>query len=422
MAITKLAHLKESKTGPVHRHLKHALSYILNPDKTEGGIWTGGSITPDPSEALRVMLDTKEEFGKTYGRQGYHFVISFSPGECDEKTAFLLGRDFCERCFGSEFQYVFAVHNDQAHMHCHIVFNSVSCIDGRKYRYEAGDWEKYIQPITDDLCRKYGLSELVYDRKNKTGVSYAERSAAKEGRMTWKDVIRADIDAAAAKAGSFEEYIRILTGMGYRIHEDVSEKYGSYLAYIAPGADRARRDFRLGEGYRKSDIEQRILHKDLPVPETKLPDRPAVLYLKGNSYLQIAFIRRVRQATDWRYFAFKRKEQARVRKDLIKLEWLSEEASYLLEKDIRSEAEVRGRLLEVKSEIRRIRRQHKTDTVADAQEKSHHAIPVPASLLRERRILMRIIKEIPETEAVREIPLVMDAPRAIKAEEVITHD
>ena len=96
MAITKLAHLKESKTGPVHRHLKHALSYILNPDKTEGGIWTGGSITPDPSEALRIMLDTKEEFGKTYGRQGYHFVISFSPGECEEKTAFLLGRDFCE--------------------------------------------------------------------------------------------------------------------------------------------------------------------------------------------------------------------------------------------------------------------------------------------------------------------------------------
>jgi len=160
MAITKLAHLKESKTGPVHRHLKHALAYILNPEKTGGGLWTGGSVPADPSEALRVMLDTKNEFGKTSGRQGYHFVISFSPGECDEKTAYLLGREFCERCFGSEYQYVFAVHNDQAHMHCHIVFNSVSCIDGRKYRYEAGDWEKYIQPITDDLCRKYGLAEL----------------------------------------------------------------------------------------------------------------------------------------------------------------------------------------------------------------------------------------------------------------------
>ena len=44
-----------------------------------------------------------------------------------------------------------------------------------------------------------------------------------------------------------------------------------------------------------------------------------------------------------------------------------------------------------------------------------------APLLAERRILMRIIKEIPETREVREIPLVMDAPRAIK-EEVITHD
>ena len=421
MAITKLAHLKESKSGPVHRHLKHALAYILNPEKTEGGLWTGGSVPADPSEALRVMLDTKNEFGKTSGRQGYHFVISFSPGECDEKTAYLLGREFCERCFGSEYQYVFAVHNDQAHMHCHIVFNSVSCIDGRKYRYEAGDWEKYIQPITDDLCRKYGLSELTYDKEKKKGVSYAERSAVKEGRMTWKDVIRADIDAAAEKAGSFAECLQILAGMGYRIREGVSEKYGSYYSYLAPGADKARRDYRLGEGYRKNEIEQRILHKELPTPETKLPRRPAVLYLKGNSYLQIAFLRRVRQATDWRYFAFRRKEQARVRKDLIRLTDLSEETSYLLRNDIRSEAEVSERLEKVKGKIRMIRRQQKVRALMDLEQDAGMVPSALAPLLAERRILMRIIKETPETREVREIPLVMDAPRAIK-EEVITHD
>ena len=29
------------------------------------------------------------------------------------------------------------------------VFNSVSFVDGKKYRYEKGDWAKYIQPITN---------------------------------------------------------------------------------------------------------------------------------------------------------------------------------------------------------------------------------------------------------------------------------
>ena len=39
------------------------------------------------------------------------------------------------------------------HVHSHIVFNSVSFVDGKKYRYEKGDWAKYIQPITNKLCQ-----------------------------------------------------------------------------------------------------------------------------------------------------------------------------------------------------------------------------------------------------------------------------
>lgn len=36
-------------------------------------------------------------------------------------------------------------------MHCHIVFNSVGRYDGAKYRYVNGDWEKNIQPVTDEI-------------------------------------------------------------------------------------------------------------------------------------------------------------------------------------------------------------------------------------------------------------------------------
>ena len=102
------------------------------------------------------MLDTKRDWQKLSGRQGYHFVISFRPGETDEETAFHLVRDFCEQYLGENYDYCFSIHNDRAHMHGHIIFNSVNRVSGYKYRYADGDWEKEIQPVTDTLCRKYG--------------------------------------------------------------------------------------------------------------------------------------------------------------------------------------------------------------------------------------------------------------------------
>lgn len=56
-------------------------------------------------------------------------------------------------------------------MHAHIVFNSVSLVDGVKYHYSDGQWKSDIQPITDQLCEKYGLKIDLRSRKRK-GVDY----------------------------------------------------------------------------------------------------------------------------------------------------------------------------------------------------------------------------------------------------------
>ena len=93
MGITKLMHLKESSPSR-HAHLKNALHYILNPEKTKDGLLAGGNSSTDPMEALVTFLQTKQEFGKPEGRQGYHFVISFAKGETDEQTAYGAVQDF----------------------------------------------------------------------------------------------------------------------------------------------------------------------------------------------------------------------------------------------------------------------------------------------------------------------------------------
>ena len=158
MAITKLSNIGTPQGGGA-AHLKNCISYILNSDKTEGLV--GGNAGTTPQEVYQVMMDTKQEWEKENGRQGYHFVISFPPGEATKEEAYAVINDFCEEYLGENFDYVFSIHTDQKHMHGHIVFNSVNRMDGYKYRYEKGDWEKYIQPITDRVCEKYGL-----DRKS----------------------------------------------------------------------------------------------------------------------------------------------------------------------------------------------------------------------------------------------------------------
>ena len=109
----------------------------------------GGNSGFTPQEVYQVMMDSKLDWDKLEGRQGYHFVISFQPGEVNEEMAYQVIKEFCEEYLGDDFDYVFSIHNDQKHMHGHIVFNSVNRMSGYKYRYENGDWEKYIQPITN---------------------------------------------------------------------------------------------------------------------------------------------------------------------------------------------------------------------------------------------------------------------------------
>ena len=191
MAITKLSNIGTPQGGGA-AHLKNCISYILNSDKTEGLV--GGNAGTTPQEVYQVMMDTKQEWEKENGRQGYHFVISFPPGEATKEEAYAVINDFCEEYLGEDYDYVFSIHTDQKHMHGHIVFNSVNRMTGYKYRYVNGDWEKKIQPITDRICERYGLPPLEFDQENRKGKSYAQWEAEKKGKPNWKKIILADID------------------------------------------------------------------------------------------------------------------------------------------------------------------------------------------------------------------------------------
>lgn len=166
MAISKILNMKDCG-GHFHgKHLKRALDYVMNPDKTQDGRLVG-AINCQVDTAFEQMKETKRNFGKIDKRQGYHIILSFKENEVNPDTAFEITQKFVEEYLGKSYEAVFVVHDNTAHVHSHIVFNSVSFVDGKKYRYEKGDWAKYIQPITNRLCQEYGLSIIDVDDEKK---------------------------------------------------------------------------------------------------------------------------------------------------------------------------------------------------------------------------------------------------------------
>ncbi|MCI8408959.1 MAG: relaxase/mobilization nuclease domain-containing protein [Lachnospiraceae bacterium] len=196
------------------KHLKNSLEYILNPEKTEKGTLIGGShILSDTDFAFEKMLETKrimdERFGykKTEGRQGYHFVLSFSP---KDDVAPEMAMEITERFIKNyipDYESVYAVHTDRKHLHSHIVFNSVNLINGQKYRYENGDWAKIIQPITNRLCKEYGLSTIELE-------DYDKRKSKKKSIT---QLIQEDVEECLKKVKSKTQFDHEMEKRGYTI-------------------------------------------------------------------------------------------------------------------------------------------------------------------------------------------------------------
>ena len=228
MAISKILHMKDCGNSFHARHLKRSLDYVMNPEKTQSGRLVG-AINCQVDNAFEQMMATKRQFGKTDKRQGYHIILSFKEDEVNPDTAFEITSKFVEEYLGKAYEAVYVVHDNTDHVHSHIVFNSVSFLDGKKYRYEKGDWAKYIQPITNKLCEEYGLSIIDVDDgiKEKQHENYKDWSEYREGSFVWSDMIKRDLDACILQATDFNDFKELLSEKGYEI------KQGKYLAAVS---------------------------------------------------------------------------------------------------------------------------------------------------------------------------------------------
>ena len=226
MAITKILNIKESEGRNPASHLKNALEYIQNPDKTEECVLVGG-INCLPDTAFEQMEGTKNIFHKTGKRQGYHVIISFSPEEkvTAEQAMYVL-EHFAKDVLGDDYEAVYAVHTDREHMHGHLIWNSVSMTTGKKYNSPKGNWRNHLQPITNKYCDELGLSIMPAEySRNPKNISRDKW----EKEMPMKDIILRDAKMCAYAAGNVEHFKYLMRSLGYVF------KKGSWMEVQAPG-------------------------------------------------------------------------------------------------------------------------------------------------------------------------------------------
>ena len=337
MAISKILHMKDSGNSFHARHLKRALDYVMNPEKTQGGRLVG-AINCQADMAFEQMMDTKKQFGKTDKRQGYHIILSFKEDEVEPDRAFEITQKFVAEYLGDAYEAVFVVHDNTDHVHSHIVFNSVSFVDGKKYRYEKGDWAKYIQPITNKLCQEYGLSIIDVEdgSKEKQHENYKDWSEYREGSFVWADMIKRDLDACILQANDFRGFLELLSEKGYEV------KQGKYLAVRPQGMTRFRRCKTLGENYSQEAIVERIAKEDLSFYQSQNEEKQAAIvkcYVKRYRRAKMSGLQKRYYAKLYRIGKVKKKPYSQVWKykdDIRKMHKLQEEYLFLVNHDIRS--------------------------------------------------------------------------------------
>lgn len=339
-----MMHMKASGKARIDIHLKHSINYILQSKKL-GEANLAGGINCLPEMAYQQMKVTKRMFGKTGGRQGYHFVISLNPGEGTPEIMYDIAMRFAEEAFAGEYEAVVAVHTDREHLHAHIIINSVNMVTGYKFQCRDGDWKYKFQPITNKLCKEYGLhitpAEYSKEPKNMARPQWEREQAFSK----W---IKQDALFCAISAENMEHFIFLLEKLGFEV------KQGKHIAVKVPGMKRFRRLDTISEDLSRESLEAMFRYGDAslasPVNLTVslLPVRKAVL----TPYQRKCYARMYRlRLAEKKRFTYK---SAYLYEQIRKMHELQEEYLVVVKYDVKSYGDLfrlKQRLQQVDEEL-----------------------------------------------------------------------
>ena len=360
MAITKILNIQESEGRNPTTHLKNALEYIQNPDKTEECVLVGG-INCLPDTAFEQMEETKNIFHKTGKRQGYHVIISFSPEEkVSEEQAMYVLEHFAKDLLGDDYEAVYAVHTDREHMHGHLIWNSVSMTTGRKYNSPKSNWKNHLQPITNKYCGELGLSVMPAEySRNPKNISRDKW----EKEMSMKEIILRDAKMCAYAAGNVEHFKYLMKRLGYVFKKD------AWMEVQAPGFKYYHQLAKLDEMFSEDMLRNCVDMPWMAKPYFYSSDIRGLHMAKLSPYQKKFYAKLYRL----RIVEQKRFEVggAKYTEDLKRFHQLQDEYLLLVNNDIKSVVELVDFISEQKEKIQQIEdRQHEIYRESSSRKRS----------------------------------------------------
>ena len=207
--------------------IANAINYITKKEKTEEKLISGYNCRG--VTALDEMKATKQAWNKTDGRQYKHFVQSFSP---DENISFDEAHKIAAELVESwnkfkGYEVCYATHKDKNHIHTHIIVNSVSFENGKKFCYSKKELQDF-KDLSDRILLKYDKSICKKNTEITTfNISeYKTLEKALSGKYeSWILNIALAVNSAKQSAKSIDEFINLLSQKGIKTEWKDSRKY-----------------------------------------------------------------------------------------------------------------------------------------------------------------------------------------------------
>ena len=246
-----IIHFINSKTQTAGG-MKNVLAYVTRTEKTksEDKHYVTALNCSAPT-AYEEMLATKNAYHKNSGRMYYHLVQSFPKDDgTPPELAHRIAVELAEKAFG-KYECVVATHIDREHIHSHIVFNSVSFEDGRKY-HSNGNTVQDLMDLSDEICMKYGVAVLdKQPQKKKDVLSDREYRSAVRGE-SWKFQLMNAVTEVMKQAKSRKQFVFMMKQLGYGVRWEDSRKY---ITYTCPNGRKCRCAKLHGEKFSKEMME-----------------------------------------------------------------------------------------------------------------------------------------------------------------------
>ncbi len=246
-----IIHFINSKTQTAGG-MKNVLAYVTRKEKTQSeDKQYVTALNCSAPTAYEEMLATKNSYHKNSGRMYYHLVQSFPKGDgTPPELAHRIAVELAEKAFGKH-ECVVATHIDREHIHSHLVFNSVSFEDGRKY-HSNGNTVQELMDLSDEICMKYGVTVLDrQQQKKKDMLSDREYRSAVRGD-SWKFQLMNAVTEVMKQAKSKKQFVFMMKQLGYGVRWEDSRKY---ITYTCPNGRKCRCAKLHGEKFSKELME-----------------------------------------------------------------------------------------------------------------------------------------------------------------------